>query len=225
MSAVDRQLVEYEKEMEKVMKKVQTLLPKSLPLKTKDGKIILSEDNLLLLNNYSEAFREVLIDAGYYALVEKFMNDEADLVVEIADESMESYIPIVLTAASLATLEILQQVELSGFETIVSDATNTLLIEIRSAIFANEDYVAILENGIKKLNNKLGNYTNTYMRTTRTVFEQRAIDIAADEADEDLYWQYVGPLDDITRPQCIRGLKKNVFTQLQKDDFQAEGLR
>jgi len=222
---VDRQLKVYEKKMEEVMRKLKTLLPKSLPLKTKNGKIILSEDNIMLLENYKETFRDILVEAGYYSLIEDYMNDEATLVKEFADESVEDYIPVVLGVSALATLELIQQTELAGFNTIIEDATNSILIEVRSAIFANEDYVSVLESGVKKLNNKLGNYTTTYMRTTRTVFEQKAIDIAAEEVDEDLYWQYVGPDDNVTRPQCQRGLSQNVFTQLQKNDFQAEGLR
>ena len=207
------------------MKKIEKLLPKSLPFETKSGKIEFNEKNLEILDDYKREIIEVFREAGYFDFVNKFVNDEADLLRELAKETKDYFVPVVLGIGALGILSLIQSTEIAGFNMIAEDAANAIIVELRSAIFSNADYIKTLEGGISKLNNRLGHYAGTYATTTRTVFEQKAIDLAAQEAKKDLYWIYLGPNDEKTRPQCVMGLAKEMFTLLEKNDFQAQNLR
>ena len=130
-----------------------------------------------------------------------------------------------LDEESLELLVAFQQFQRNELMAIAAKALADYKASLVTSWSVAENNLNALTKAEKLLNYKLGSYTDTFVATYKTQFEQMIKDETARRTEGESYWRYVGPLDGVTRPQCVDGLTIEYFTDDEKNTFNSEGIR
>jgi len=131
---------------------------------------------------------------------------------------------IELGPESLEVLLAFQKFERSELFTIAYDAVEAMKRSLVTSWSVAESNLHALTKAEKLLDHRLGTYTDTFITTFKTQFEQMVYDQSARHQGLE-HFVYEGPDDSKTRPQCQDGLTIKYFTEAEKNEFNAEGIR
>lgn len=169
---------------------------------------------------------QALEDSGYKSAYEAELKDASD---KLKQYHKISKIPFSFTATDKNTLKALKVMDLNKFNGLGESAINNLYLQLKSLILtgaSDKDYLAAVS---KSIDEGLGKYAVTYANTSRAIYYQTAEDLMANElrnANEPVYWEYVGPADSKNRDECVWALDKTMFTDEERSEFEAEyGVR
>ena len=224
MNPLDSHLDKYGSIIEQVVKqanqRMQTLLTGFTVV---DGKLALSEENVAFTMDLVDRMYATLDEAGYGRFADKYRSDFMNIYKEFNAAKTLTYnfnfLPkdkSILQAISTANYEGLFRVQREVANTIQRLATDYVLTERPIADLADE-----LRN---QLEGRLQRYAKTHVETSTRQAIQKGQDLVLDNEGipaEDRYYEYVGPLDGITREECIEGVTKQYFTEAERAEFEA----
>jgi hypothetical protein len=126
------------------------------------------------------------------------------------------------TQQSVNTLTALQTLQASQFAGIGSQAMDAVRQTVMQTILTGAQLEDGLANIEARLSADLQRYAWTYANTSRAQVLQAVQDIAAQNYEGELYWEYSGPLDDVTRDACVELLEIGVFTDDERNQAEAD---
>jgi len=202
-------------------KRVISLL---MQYKTERGYLTFNARDLNFATQSLEGLVKLLKQAGYDEAVKKLLGKEAALLNEYKSLRPAGAVPIALTARMTSQLKALQQAELVIFDNISSQSMMEIQKQLINGVLTGAKMDVIVEAIQSTLESNMHRYAWTYANTSRARYLQAVEDIAAgkDRYEEDVYWEYVGPDDDLTRPACVQGLEIGVFTDAERLSFEAD---
>jgi len=172
-----------------------------------------------------EGIISALNSSGYNGIVQDLIARDAELIKEIRSLRTAKGLPTAFTNTSKETLAAFQRLELSQFQSIGEGFANSLHQQLMSLAIGGIGEREFIANISAKLDSGFKRYATTYAETSRAKFIQQVEDEAAKSYDGELYWEYVGAIDDRNRDACIEGLEYNngtgMFTDAERDEFEA----
>ena len=229
MNPLDNHLDKYGSIIEQVVKqanqRMQTLLANYTVV---NGRLVLSEENVAYTMDLIDRLYSTLNEAGYGRFADKYRNDFMNIYKEFNAAKTQTFtfnfLPkdkAVLQAISTANYEGLFRVEREVANTIQRLATDYVLTERPIADLANELR--------EQLEGRLQRYAKTHVETSTRQAIQKGQDLVLDNEGiepKDRYYEYVGPLDGITREECVEAVTQRYFTEEERLDFESEyGVR
>ena len=208
-------------DMRKQIEKIALAFPS-----IKNGRVITNDANLNYLQANYQAMLKTMQSSGYLEAVKKSINAEADSIKVIKQAYSTGQFPMRFTNFNNQFLNAFQSNELSFYSGITTKAVDSIHASLLGTVSGGLPIDEALANITKELTDKAARYTKTYLETSRgrliqLVQDQNAINYK--ELDMLIYWEYVGPYDKLTRPECRDGLDKKYFTDDEKQSFQAGG--
>jgi hypothetical protein len=221
-TAIDDQTQWFEKNMERVAKKMRNSLNSLLnQFDRKGGNLEYTTANIQYASQSYFVLVEELQKAGYYDLVAKLQNKENDLLKALKSKRSPGAIPISFTLQTQNKLKALNSLYELQFASVAEDAMKQITGIVMDTIVRTGKVEVAIKQIAEVLDNKLVRYSVTYANTTRAKFIQAVEYASAEEYTGEKYWQYVGPTDDLNRPACIEGLDKEFFTDDEREEFEA----
>ena len=220
MSLANAQVIDFEKNLRKVIAALQTLIIKN----AKSGYLfsLKADERIRFAPDIYNALIAALNESGYYPLVSDIINRDKELIAEVMSIRGAAKLPTVFTQTSKETFAALRNLELTQFESIGTGFMNSLSQELMQFALTGVDESVFIDAIRSKLETGLQRYATTYATTSRAKFIQQVQDEAAKSYDGELYWEYVGPEDDRMRDACIDGMNKRYFTDFERSMFEAE---
>lgn len=149
----------------------------------------------------------VLLESGYFDTVGDLLNEGYQ---EAIDNAFQSYMDIYdesfqFSPVSLQKLDALKQLDLNQFGQLSNqtvESVSRLLVDVQFGSVTFEQAISALKEDVI---NMLGNHARTWITTGMAAINREASTrIAADNGFRK--YQYVGPLDAVTRPFCANHL-------------------
>lgn len=222
---VDKQTAALEKNLQKVVKKIipdiQALLA---GLKSQDGKLLFDNANLKLSIAMYNDFVEALQKAGYEQAYTELLTQEPQLISELkrAVASMPGAVELSFAKSSLTALTTLQSMELTKFGKIGTEVMSMLQDQLTTAVLTGQSLRDATKSITELLDSNLTKYAKTYANSSRQQFIQAVHNESAKNYDGDVYWEYIGVLDDKTRDECRSAMAQQFFTDDEKNAFENE---
>lgn len=167
--------------------------------------------------SYELVWRKQLKAAGYYKLVDNFINKQFSLAIKHSQQVFQlSGKPILFNSDDLFKIKVLKQIKIDFFNQLADSVGLTIKKELFKYSISDAS-VATMTKSIKDtlIGSKLASYAGTYATTAIGEFQQEVLDI---KAPDDSVWVYVGVEDGNTRPFCSRILADNqCYTTSEKD--------
>ena len=177
------------------------------------------------------AWIKALSDAGYYDLVDRFINEDFDLIYDNLRKSFDSAgLNMTFTKDDVLKVTGLKNLDMEYFTSLANDSAQT----VKSAMYkytlsdmSVNDMIAQISTDLAAT--PLQKYSTTYALTSITHYQQDIINIASQGMDalpEYAGWVYVGVLDDKTRDFCRHILNESkVYTQDEKLSLENDDRR
>lgn len=202
------------------------LLPFLAQLQMDRGVILSNDANLDIVLAFADEFSNTLQASGYTALMQEYINETSGMISQIKKASDKFPLPYKFVATDITTFQALQRIDLMELGNIGSKAATVLQTGLMNSVMAGQAYNTMYADLIAKLDNNLVRYANTYITTARSQLLQKMENMSAANRPGVNYWEYVGPEDAKNRDECIEGLAYKVFTDAEKQEFEAAyGLR
>ena len=181
-----------------------------------DPSVSNSDTALLFHKEYETA----LIDNGFKDALDLNYSNDKILIDAIKEASLHAEIPIEFTRKSSQILTSLRKVNFEGLKMIGAGSADTLARGLLGNVMTGQSLNATRAKLTKTLDTNLHGYIETYINTSKHDLFQEVHNLSAENYDGKLFWRFVGVRDDITRPACIVGLNKDVFTDKEKIAFE-----
>ena len=191
---------------------------------TKEGRIITVNDaNQNFVAQSYDSLRDLLNRSGYSGLVQEFFDREPELLKSYRAIRPAGAVPIQITQRFTEQLDVLRRGELFQFDVLADTAVRAVQSAVMSGVLTGQSSMVLADQIRGSIEPQLQRYTWTYVNTARARFVQAVEDANVDRAkDDEIYWEYVGPEDDLNRPACIDGLDQRYFTDEERLTFEAE---
>jgi hypothetical protein len=216
----DAQVKAFERELSRCVadlnKRLSGLLTK---LEIVNGRIVKTPANLQYLARLQPQMEQALIQSGYLDAVQNLQAGDAELLKAVREQSA---VKLIFTKTDATTLNALAQMQNSEFYGIGTNAMEAIRQTVINSVMAG----ARLEDGLgiirSQLETRLQPYAWTYANTARKQTMQMANDLAARNIPaNERFWAYNGPNDDVTRPACQELLAIGVFTDSEREHYEA----
>lgn len=216
----ERQVTEFERELQVVFKRLQTLIIKN----AKSGYLfsLNAEERIKFAPDLLDGLISAVNESGYYDAVAKIIDKDKDLIAEIKSLRSAQKLPTEFSRTSKNVFEALRNIEMKQFEDIAEGFTRSLHQELMNFALTGVDEEVFIQTIMDKLDAGFKRYASTYATTSRAKFLQQVQYEAAKNYPGELYWEYVGPEDDRRRDACIEGTAKRYFTDEERIQFEAE---
>lgn len=218
MALIDETLAPFEKDLAKISKIIEAqLLALLSEYDSVGGKILNNNVNMKMTLGFSKSFENILVDSGYNDMAKDFAESNSDVINKLQKLSVGTTIPLSFTKTDMATFNTLSKLNFDDLFRIGKDASDVLLTDLRASILTGQRLKTVKADLIKKLDNNLKRYADTYMTTARNQLMQQAEILGVGDAD--VIWEYVGPSDSKNRQECAYALEKRYFTKEEMDSF------
>jgi len=220
MSVAEKQVVDFEKNLRRAINRFQA----EIIANAKSGYMFSSvaEDRIRYAAELYDGITQALRDSGYYSVVSDLIERDREIISEIKSLRSANKLPSTFSKSSAETFNALCSLEYAQFDNIGKGFVASLSQELTNYIVrgvSESDFIMAIREA---LDNKFAKYARTYAITSRAQFIQAVQDEAAKNYDGELFWEYVGPDDDRTRPACQEGLAKQYFTDAEREQFESE---
>lgn len=176
--------------------------------------------------SYDLAFIAILEEAGYYALVSKYIDDSYDVVYPSVTAGFKATgLEAIFTKNDLAKVKALKEIDLSLWNSVADDAALSIKKSVYKYALAgmNKNDMA-REIAIDIEDTGLARYSKTYANTGIELFNQSVVDMKSEGAGG--VWIYSGVNDLKTRPFCKCTLEKmRFYDDANKQDIQNDSRR
>lgn len=194
-------------------------------LKLKNGKIAFTAENMRYAASLSGSWTNALNEAGFSQANTDLINKYDSLIAEMIKVRPDYAVPLNLTGASVEQIDALKILNNQAFNLIGDNAMSSLQSLVINSVTTQIPLSELIEEFRSTLDSRLARYAKTYALTSQQMYVQKIEDISAEAYAEEggvLYWEYVGPEDDLTRPECHEALAWGAVDDATKETFQAE---
>ena len=180
-------------------------------------------DAATILNSRGELLK-ALSDAGYNELANQHIAKYPDIINEVRKDFLDLDLPPVkLNTANVANLKSIAQADLEMFKAIGTKAMDDLRLELFRHSIASRPFsemVATIKSstvGLDKKGSPLKNYAYTHANTAVLNFSGEVVREAGEALGAEK-WEVVGPVDDVTRDECLDAMGDPVRTAKEWKD-------
>lgn len=183
----------------------------------------MSETDILA---YDLVWAEVLDEAGYYDLVDDYIDVSFD---DVYDDTLKAFNTVGLSTAftedDLVKIQNLKTLHKEFFYKIGADIGLSVKKNLYSYAIAGASLAQITQNiRVDIEDSGLKRYASTYARTAITNYQQEVINTRS--SDLDGVWIYEGVVDSKTRPFCRRLMNRgNFYTDSEKNKLENDSDR
>ena len=214
---IDEQVKVFEREIAKVQKYLLTAINENI---VQMDLFNIAPENLELEKLTNRLFI-ALEEGGYSDLISKNLADTKKLDSSILAEAGKR-LNMDFGGISTDSLNGLLKMDYEFLQDIGEDAVKQVQQGLYQSVVAGRQYSEAITGIEDMLDNRLKRYATTYIRTAKNTYQQSVEnEIGKKLGIEDLMWEYTGPSDDKTRPECARGLAKGKVTTKEKKAFQS----
>lgn len=174
-------------------------------------------DAATILNSRGE-FLKALSDSGYNELATQHIAKYPDIINEVKKDFADMGLPPVkLNTANIDKLKTIAQADLEMFRAIGTKAMDDLRLELFRHSIASRPFSEMVKTikestiGLDKKGSPLANYSYTHANTAVLNFNGEVIREAGEALGAKM-WEVVGPIDDVTRDECLDALSDPVRT-------------
>ena len=220
MGLPEKQTAAFDQNLRKVISKMQADIIKN----ARSGYLfsLNAEDRIKFAPDLYDGILAALNASGYDKAVSDLINRDKELIAEIKSLRGNRKLPTDFSKSSVETFRAFQTMEMSQFQQIGTGFANSLSQELMNYAITGIDESAFIAAISDKLETGFLRYAKTYAITSRAKFIQQVEFEAAKDYEGDLYWEYVGPVDDRMRPACEEGMDRQYFTNDEMLQFEAE---
>jgi hypothetical protein len=210
----------FEKALNKVLSQFTKSVNKSLlKLQTTNGVLDKTPFNLRYASAIIPQLEKALADAGYPDAVKLLQDGDSALIQAVRADAR---VPMQFAQTSKDVINALRDTQSLQFAQLGDTAMATIREEMIRSILTGSRIEDSL-NAIKaSVETRLQKYAWTYANTTRKDIMQAVNDESAKTYEGEVFWEYVGVDDDVTRPACQQLLAKQVFTAEERIQAEAE---
>lgn len=196
---IDREMNLFNQEFESVMRTVELLAVQRGISSLKDPL------------QFDYAFQQILNEAGYYELVNKFVDDAYDKnYKDILAIFEEGGLSVAYSAEDLRAIQELKELDIQTFRDIGNQAAVALQKDLYKYSLSNMTTKDLANSISESLSGTdLAKYSKTYAETSISNYNQAIINMKAQDTEG--VWVYVGVNDKKTRHFCKRTLSANKF--------------
>jgi len=167
-------------------------------------------------------WRGILEEAGYYNLMQRYVNTLDDLQASLNEVLDEAGLLRSLSNDQLKRLTAIKELQIKGLEQIGIDAGLALKRGLYNNLLAGKTKADLLDAISEQLSGtKYLSYSKTYANTAVNDYRQASMNQRAEQfaGDPDIVWIYDGnDIDNVTRPFCEDILTSNkAYSTEQKD--------
>lgn len=187
------------------------------------GNITPSGTSINAANDVINGFIKNLKEAGFDDLVNKYTGQSAeqelfDFYEDVRPESASKLLYVTSKSTAVAFSKL--NTQFSGLSLQQAQKIGT---EVMTVVMGGGSKQAAINAILNSFNGSAyARYAPTYITTGIHDFVQQVELISAQmhkEEGEELYWEYVGPDDGVTRDECLEGLQQQFFTDEEKIAF------
>ena len=229
MTTAEKLNKEFEKDLNKVLKKYTESVEDSLDkLKTDEGIILtLENDNVA---KYSKVFEKALEDSGYYSLSERALKANNILYTEAVKRAGDVLGRQRFKGVNKDSINRILKVDFDGLSNL--GETNIIAVQnkLLQAVQVGKKKAELIKE-LRKEIDKFQNHAETYIRTSRRNYIQLTEDEIAGSVgfgeEKDDIWEYVGaPLQENSHKECkwVFNVHGALFTNEEKELFEGGGL-
>lgn len=223
-SAIDRSLNGFDRQLAEIVNRysqqVERLMLQNL---TKEGRFITFNDaNRNFVVQSYESLKALLYQSGYGDLAREFIDRESNLLRDYTRLRPTGAVPIQITQRFIEQLEVLRKIEIFQFDILADDAVRAVQAAVMNGVLNGTNSMVLADQIRGSLKPPIQKYTWTYVNTARARFIQAVEKTNAKAGEGEIFWEYVGPEDDLNRPACIDGLSQRYFTDAEREQFEAE---
>lgn len=207
----------FDKQLERVIndlyKSIRDLVFK---LQIKDGNVVTTKFNLNMSASIYNELERALAGTEYEKVYLKLQGIDNDLIAAIVREAK---IPISFTKTSVEVVDALRNLQMTEFQHIGERGLEAVREELMRSVLNGVPISETLDNIRDALESKFQRYAQTYAWTSRQELMQAVHNEGAKgyPADE-IFWEYVGPDDNLTRPACQELLAQRYFANEEKEE-------
>lgn len=222
-AVLDNQKEWFERNMLKVVENMQKDIELLLSdFQTQSGFLLNIPRNIDLDAQIYNNLNRALNDAGYDALVNKLQSREPELLKALKQQQPPGAVPLAFTQVAKQQLTATNAIITQEFAS-VGEQSMRMIRELIFDSVTRGGSIDLLKRNIRSvLEDRLKRYAVTYANTSRSNFIQAVQNAAAADFGDEVYYEYVGPDDDLTRPACQDGLSIQFFTKAERDAFEAD---
>ncbi len=188
-----------------------------------NGVIPNTEANLQYMANIYNEMLKLGKAQGYTDAIDYALQQEGEIVKTIRKELATAGFPAKFTTVTQETFNLFQRQKYDYLANLSTRAITAIKEATLNAVIGSSDLGSLINTIQTEVGDKLQRYAYTYLETSRGQLIQATQEWTVQELKEqgiDIYWEYVGPLDNDTREECDLALQKRVFTDEEKADFQ-----
>jgi hypothetical protein len=222
MTEQEKQVLRFEKNLQKVVKKLDNKLRDLLAEFDTRAGVLTSTDSskaLLLKRELTQALK----DTGYYDLIKDTLK-ESSVMADIRIKELKDVIGKRFSEIDKTVINGLNKMNYGEMINISETAINSIQNKTMQSVILGLNKANLIKELSGELD-KFQNYAETYITTSKRIYSQTVEDEIADQVgfgeDKDDIWEYVGaPLQNNSHKECIWGVPKRYFTNDEKIDFE-----
>ena len=198
-------------------------------LQVEGGRIIRNQQNADFLKTRMLSYQDALRESGYGDVVDRFISKFDDVAKEtVGIVNNKAGLGIDWAKMDKQDITALAKWEHQALMGIGESNFNQIKSAVTMGVLSGSDVSEITKMIRDNIDSKWVRYANTYATTGLRLFSQEVTNISIIESGnnpEDFDYEYVGPLDNFTREQCVEGLAKGIFTYDEMRAFEDEDMR
>ena len=188
---------------------------------SQNGNLSFSERNLRAADQVMANFTKNLEAAGYNDVVEKFSSKMMqDDLFDFYEDVRPSHASKLLYTTSKSTAQAFAHIrfQYDGLSEAYQKKKRTQVYAVAMGGGSKETAIAAIRRAFE--GSAFAKNAETYLTTGIHDFVQEIENLSAKESEEEVFWEYVGPDDDKTRPECEEGLTQRFFTEDERSAFE-----
>lgn len=229
---LDEQAEWFERNLEKVLDAFQKRIAVLIgDLETTNGILVYTDINVNQAFQSYIALQQMLQESGFGELIAKVQDKENDILRYMREHRPQYAVPFAFTAQTVEKLQGMSAIYATNFNGLAIQEIREIQQVITESVMAGVDAEECINRIRDILDYDFKRYAVTYFNTSRGDFIQAVEYANATEYEGELFWEYQGPLDDLTRPACKMGLgvepssnypNAPFFTDEERIAFEAE---
>lgn len=229
---LDEQIEWFERNLDKVLSAFQKRIEMLIgDFQTTNGILIYSDINVQQAYQSYAALQQMLQESGFNELVQAAQEKENDILKYMREHRPDGAVPLAFTMQTAEKLQGMSAIYATQFQSVAAQEMRNIQQIIVKSVIAGIDSEDAIQQIRDVLENNLKRYATTYFNTSRGDFIQAVEYATKDEYEGELFWEYQGPIDDLTRPACRIGLgvepdsrfpNAPFFTDEERIAFEAE---
>ena len=197
----DHQADRFTRDLDKVLRGLDRRIIDILNGATSGGEI----EAALILNS-RPAMIQALRDSGYYALAEQHAASYEGAVEALNEAFKDRKLPAPkFSGADVTTMKQLAAADIEGLAVIGESAIDELRLSLYRNAVGGSSFPVLVSMVAAKLEGPLRKHAYTYANTAQLNFSGEILRQAGESLGAE-YWEVVGPLDELTRDECVDAL-------------------